>query len=109
MRLRPRWHVQELQERKARETAEVRAGDPLRFVYLDDDFAYARMVEHLLRTGQYRPDAWTAANLPKVVPRANFASSGVSCVSVQLCVAVDQAGGYAFVGNPDRCPSAFAR
>ncbi|HYB27808.1 MAG TPA: hypothetical protein VEF89_14410 [Solirubrobacteraceae bacterium] len=50
---------------------------------------------------------WTAANLPKVFPTANFASaaplgsiSDVSCVSVQLCVAVDQAGGYAFVGDP---------
>jgi hypothetical protein len=49
---------------------------------------------------------WTAANLPKVVFPANFGSgaapsiSGVSCVSVQLCVAVDQEGGYAFVGNP---------
>jgi hypothetical protein len=49
---------------------------------------------------------WTAANLPKVVVPANFGSaasasiSGVSCVSVQLCVAVDQQGGYAFVGNP---------
>jgi hypothetical protein len=49
---------------------------------------------------------WSAANLPKVVLPANFGSdagpsiSGVSCVSVQLCVAVDQEGGYAFVGNP---------
>jgi hypothetical protein len=49
---------------------------------------------------------WTAAKLPKVVLPANFGSgatpsiSGVSCVSVQLCVAVDQEGGYAFVGNP---------
>jgi hypothetical protein len=38
--------------------------DPRRFVFHDDDFAYARMVQHLLRTGRYRPDAWTAANLP---------------------------------------------
>jgi hypothetical protein len=45
---------------------------------------------------------WTAANLPKVVAPADFYSgiSGVSCVSVQLCVAVEDAGGYAFVGNP---------
>ncbi|MGN6167303.1 MAG: hypothetical protein ACTHQQ_03905 [Solirubrobacteraceae bacterium] len=61
---------------------------------------------------------WTAANLPKVVPAADFvppadaippgefgsaavpSTSSVSCVSVQLCVAVDQQGGYAFVGNP---------
>jgi hypothetical protein len=62
---------------------------------------------------------WTAANLPKVVPAADFvpppadsippgefgsaavpSTSSVSCVSVQLCVAVDQQGGYAFVDNP---------
>jgi hypothetical protein len=53
-----------------------------------------------------RSPHWTAANLPKVVLPANFGSdaalsiSGVSCVSVQLCVAVDQVGGYAFVGDP---------
>lgn len=47
---------------------------------------------------------WTATNLPKVVlpakPNSGAAPSisGVSCVSVQLCVAVE--GGYAFVGNP---------
>jgi hypothetical protein len=47
---------------------------------------------------------WTAANLPKVVlppsPNSGVAPSisGVSCVSAQLCVAVE--GGYAFVGNP---------
>jgi hypothetical protein len=49
---------------------------------------------------------WTAAKLPKVVlpadfgPAASASISGVSCVSVQLCVAVDQEGGYAFEGNP---------
>jgi hypothetical protein len=49
---------------------------------------------------------WTAVNLPKVVmpatlgPAATPSISGLSCVSAQLCVAVDQAGGYAFVGNP---------
>lgn len=48
---------------------------------------------------------WTAMNLPKVVVPATFGAaaasiSGLSCVSAQLCVAVDQAGGYAFVGNP---------
>ena len=49
-----------------------------------------------------RSPQWTAANLPKVVAPADFYSgiSGVSCVSVQLCVAVEDAGGYAFVGNP---------
>ena len=31
---------------------------------LDDSFAYARMVQHLLSTGQYRLDAWAAANMP---------------------------------------------
>jgi hypothetical protein len=49
---------------------------------------------------------WTAMNLPKVVIPATFGPaavpsiSGLSCVSAQLCVAVDQSGGYAFVGNP---------
>jgi hypothetical protein len=49
---------------------------------------------------------WTAADLAKVVFPANFGSgaapsiSGVSCVSVQLCVAVDHEGGDAFEGNP---------
>jgi hypothetical protein len=38
--------------------------NPFRFVYNDDDFAYARMVEHLLATGRYRTDAWSAATLP---------------------------------------------
>ena len=31
---------------------------------LDDGWAYARSVEHLLQTGQYRLDAWAAANMP---------------------------------------------
>jgi len=31
---------------------------------LSDDFAYARMVRHLLETGEYRLDHWAAANLP---------------------------------------------
>jgi hypothetical protein len=30
----------------------------------DDGWAYARSVEHLLRTGEYRLDAWSAANMP---------------------------------------------
>jgi 4-amino-4-deoxy-L-arabinose transferase-like glycosyltransferase len=29
-----------------------------------DDWAYARTVEHLLRTGEYRLDNWAAANMP---------------------------------------------
>jgi hypothetical protein len=49
---------------------------------------------------------WTTMNLPKVVipngfgPAVPLSVSGLSCVSAQLCVAVDQSGGYAFVGNP---------
>ena len=49
---------------------------------------------------------WTPMNLPKVVISATFGRplvadiSGLSCVSTQLCVAVDIQGGYAFVGNP---------
>jgi hypothetical protein len=31
---------------------------------IDDGWAYARSVEHLLRTGEYRLDAWSAANMP---------------------------------------------
>jgi hypothetical protein len=38
--------------------------NPLRFVYNDDDFAYARMVQHLLATGSYRTDEWSATTLP---------------------------------------------
>jgi len=39
--------------------------DPLReFLSQDDSWAYARMVEHLLKTGEYRLDAWTAASMP---------------------------------------------
>jgi hypothetical protein len=49
---------------------------------------------------------WTTMNLPKVVipdgfgPAVQLSVSGLSRVSAQLCVAVDQSGGYAFVGNP---------
>ena len=39
--------------------------DPVReFMSQDDGWAYARSVEHLLRTGEYRLDAWSAANMP---------------------------------------------
>lgn len=31
---------------------------------LDDSWAYARMVQHLLATGRYHLDAWAAANMP---------------------------------------------
>jgi hypothetical protein len=34
------------------------------FLSQDDGWAYARSVEHLLRTGQYRLDSWSAANMP---------------------------------------------
>lgn len=30
----------------------------------DDGFAYARSVEHLIRTGEYQLDAWSAASMP---------------------------------------------
>ena len=33
-------------------------------VALDDSWAYARMVQHLLSTGQYQLDIWSAANMP---------------------------------------------
>src|SRR4051812_28935270 len=39
--------------------------DPLReFLSQDDGWAYSRMVEHLLKTGEYRLDAWSAADMP---------------------------------------------
>ncbi|MEO9190557.1 MAG: hypothetical protein ABI224_11255 [Acetobacteraceae bacterium] len=39
--------------------------NPIReFMSQDDGWAYARSVEHLLRTGEYRLDAWSAANMP---------------------------------------------
>jgi hypothetical protein len=31
---------------------------------IDDSWAYARTVEHLIRTGDYQLDAWAAANMP---------------------------------------------
>jgi hypothetical protein len=34
------------------------------FMSQDDGWAYARSVEHLLKTGEYRLDAWSAANMP---------------------------------------------
>jgi len=41
------------------------AVDPVReFLAHDDSWAYARMVRHLLTTGVYALDAWSAANLP---------------------------------------------
>jgi hypothetical protein len=33
-------------------------------VCIDDSWAYARTVEHLIRTGDYQLDAWAAANMP---------------------------------------------
>jgi hypothetical protein len=39
--------------------------NPLReIVTMDDSWAYARMVQHLLATGRYQLDAWAAANMP---------------------------------------------
>ena len=39
--------------------------NPLReMVTMDDSWAYARMVQHLLATGRYQLDAWAAANMP---------------------------------------------
>jgi 4-amino-4-deoxy-L-arabinose transferase-like glycosyltransferase len=39
--------------------------NPLReMVTMDDSWAYARTVQHLLATGQYQLDAWAAANMP---------------------------------------------
>ncbi|MGO9034759.1 ArnT family glycosyltransferase [Mycobacterium sp.] len=39
--------------------------DPIReMMPLDDGWAYARTVEHLLQTGEYQLDAWSAANMP---------------------------------------------
>ena len=39
--------------------------NPLRELLTQDDgWAYARMVERLLKTGEYRLDAWSAANMP---------------------------------------------
>src|SRR5690242_10893141 len=39
--------------------------DPIREMMTEDDgWAYARSVEYLLKTGHYRLDAWSAANMP---------------------------------------------
>jgi hypothetical protein len=39
--------------------------NPVReLVSSDDGWAYARSVEHLIRTGEYRLDEWSAANMP---------------------------------------------
>lgn len=40
----------------------------------DDSWAYARMVEHLLKTGKYGLDAWSAANMPVQIYLAAAAS-----------------------------------
>jgi hypothetical protein len=40
----------------------------------DDSWAYARMVEHLLKTGKYELDAWSAANMPVQIYLAAAAS-----------------------------------
>jgi hypothetical protein len=39
--------------------------NPIReMVTMDDSWAYARTVQHLLATGRYQLDAWAAANMP---------------------------------------------
>jgi 4-amino-4-deoxy-L-arabinose transferase-like glycosyltransferase len=39
--------------------------NPIReMLTVDDGWAYARTVEHLLHTGEYRLDSWAAANMP---------------------------------------------
>ncbi|NWJ97889.1 MAG: glycosyltransferase family 39 protein [Chloroflexi bacterium] len=38
--------------------------NPLREAATDDDWAYARMVQHLLETGSYKLSDWASANLP---------------------------------------------
>jgi hypothetical protein len=40
----------------------------------DDSWAYARMVEHLLKTGKYELDARSAANMPVQIYLAAAAS-----------------------------------
>ena len=56
--------------------------DPTReFMTQDDGWAYARSVEHLLRTGEYRLDAWSAANMP---------------VQIYLAAALAKVFGYSF-------------
>jgi hypothetical protein len=42
----------------------IRLVDPLREVAVDDDWAYALTVQHLLKTGSYQPYGWLAANMP---------------------------------------------
>ena len=44
--------------------AAVVAVNPIRNVVTDDDFAYARMVEHLLTTGEFRLHDWATASMP---------------------------------------------
>lgn len=49
--------------------------DPMReFMSQDDGWAYARSVQHLLATGDYRLDAWSAANMPIQIGLAGLAS-----------------------------------
>jgi hypothetical protein len=46
-------------------TAATIVVNPIReFMSQDDGWAYARSVEYLLKTGEYRLDAWSAANMP---------------------------------------------
>jgi hypothetical protein len=38
--------------------------NPFREMPLEDDWAYARTVEHLYETGEYKPHNWLSANMP---------------------------------------------
>ncbi len=49
--------------------------NPIReFMSQDDGWAYARSVQHLLATGAYRLDTWSAANMPVQIGLAGLAS-----------------------------------
>lgn len=51
--------------------------DPFGEVLLDDDgFAYARSVRHLVQTGEYQLDPWSAANMPVQI----YLAAGLSTI-----------------------------
>jgi hypothetical protein len=74
--------------------------NPLREIMTrDDGWAYARTVEHLLNSGQYRLDAWAAANMPvQIYLAAGMAKVfGYSLTLLRICtLSLFLAGSIAF-------------
>jgi hypothetical protein len=91
--------------------------NPIREMVTEDDgFAYARTVQHLLETGEYRLDSWSAANMPTQIFFATGLakvfgySSGVLVVSTLIMLAFSLCVFYLFLrdfGLDDRLAALF--